>query len=163
MIRGCAGVLQVLHAPCRGREIGRYRGAACALQRGTREVQRRCCRCRSYYAADVQVVDVQADLQADSQTDMRANLQADIMQADMQHVHVHAGEDVKMCKRWCKKCKRRYKRRYRCCRCREEEKCSGTADAGAEQVCKCAGVQQQVCSRCADGQFGSWAVGQLGR
>ena len=98
MIRGCAGVLQVLHAPCRGREIGWYRGAACALQRGTREVQRRCCRCGSYYAADVQVVvDVQAvDVQADAQTDMQADMQADIMQADMQHVHVHvhAGEDV---------------------------------------------------------------------
>ena len=106
----------MLHAPCRGREIGWYRGAACALQRGTREVQRMCCRCGSYYAADVQVVvDVQAvDVQADAQTDMQADMQADIMQADMQHVHVHAGEDVKMCKRWCKKCKRRYKR---CCRC----------------------------------------------
>ena len=150
-------------------------------KRGTEDVlqvQIILCRC-----ADVQVVDVQADLQADAQTDM----QADIMQADMQHVHVHAGEDVKMCKRWCKKCKRRC---CRCCRCREEEICSGTADAGAEQlagvqvcrrcaagvqvccsrcagvqqVCMCAaGVQQQVC-RCAGWyagvQIGRWADGQ---
>ncbi len=98
------------------------------------QVQIILCRC-----ADVQVVDVQADLQADVQTYMQADMQADIMQADMQHVHVHAGEDVKMCKRWCKKCKRRYKRRYRCCRCREEEKCSGTADAGAEHS------EEQIC------------------